>query len=265
MLSDNIKFNQELGYISTPFLQCNGIRIMDDNELKNFIHTLKYAGITKVDTTFYGNCEYHDRFSARKGDYDFMLRLAKVSVSLGITCAPSIFVCEENKELLGELFDIISGITGSSNIHVFLQDYRGRGYLLEDARLTAAGYASLPQKIKDRINLRLYKTEADWLNGTALPEYTKRALIVNLRNDNIEMFEEMPCDEIITYIEKLDDDYYSAIPPINALAEIYGDKSNNRLYRPRDLFWKWQKQYIRGHNIDLYDITDERHCCTVRS
>lgn len=73
------------------------------------------------------------------------------------------------------------------------------------------------------------------------------------------------CDEIVSYVEKLDDDYYSKIPRINDLAVLYGEKTNTRLYRLRDLFWKWQRRYIKENNINVYDVTDERFCSTVRS
>ena len=79
------------------------------------------------------------------------------------------------------------------------------------------------------------------------------------------MFEKMSCDEIVAYVEKLDDEYYSAIPQINELAEIYGDRTNTKLYRLRDLLWKWQKQYIADYGIDIYNVTDERFCSTIRS
>ena len=86
-----------------------------------------------------------------------------------------------------------------------------------------------------------------------MPEYTQRALTVTLRKDNIDQFENMSCDEIIAYVEKLDDDYYKAIPSINELAEIYGNKENEQLYRLRDLFWMWQKDVYkrqrRGRSI----------------
>ena len=98
-----------------------------------------------------------------------------------------------------------------------------------------------------------------------LPEYTQRALTVTLRKDNIDLFENMSCYEIIAYVEKLDDEYYKAIPSINELAEIYGNKENEQLYRLRDLFWMWQKRYIRENHLSLYDITDERYCNTIRS
>lgn len=86
-----------------------------------------------------------------------------------------------------------------------------------------------------------------------------------MRKDNIEMFENMTCDEIISYVEELDDNYYRTIPTINQLAEMYGDKNSTKLYRLRDLFWMWQKPYREENHIDTYNVTDERFCNTIRS
>ena len=43
------------------------------------------------------------------------------------------------------------------------------------------------------------------------------------------MLERMSADEIVAYVEKLDNDYYRAIPSVNELAAMYGDRTNQRL------------------------------------
>ena len=264
-LFDNIAFNKQAGAPGADCLQCNGLKIREKEETDAFILQLKAAGITAIDTTFFGDENCHDTFAAREGDYRFMLRLARSAVENGVFCAPSVVITEENLPYLPELFHVLSGLAGHERIHSFLQDYRGRGYLLENVRLSEESCGKLPDAIKSTLNLARYKTEKAWLTAGALPEYTKRALIVTLRTDNIDMFEKMSCDEIVAYVEKLDDEYYSAIPQINELAEIYGDRTNTKLYRLRDLMWKWQKQYIADHGIDIYNVTDERFCSTIRS
>jgi len=264
-LFDNIAFNRSVGFAGTNFMQCNGIRIRNEAETDEFTEKLKAAGIIMIDTTFFGNEEYHDRFAARPGDYEFMLRLAKSAVRHGIICAPSLVVTEENNVMLDILIDTLAQITDMRNIHAFLPDYRGRGHLTEDVRLTKESYEKLSGKVKSTINISRYKTESEWLSMDILPEYTKRAVVITLRKDNIEQFEQMSCDEVIRYIEDLDDAYYRAIPPINQLSNLYGDSNNTKLYRLRDLFWMWQKRYIRENHLSLYDVTDERLCNTVRS
>lgn len=264
-LLDNIAFNHSIGFVGASFLQCNGIKIRNESEIDKWISQLKDAGVKNIDITFFGNEKYHDQFAARKGDYHFMMQLVKSANKKGMVCTPSLVITEENKEMLEELIEVLSELTPLKNIHSFLPDYRGRGYLLEDSRLTDKSYAALPEVVKGTLNIKRYQTERSWLTHQELPEYTKRELVITLRKDNIDRFEQMSCDEVITSIEKLDEDYYDAIPNINELARKYGDKNNTKLYRQRDLFWMWQKRYIKEHNFHLYDVTDERFCNTVRS
>ena len=59
-------------------------------------------------------------------------------------------------------------------------------------------------------------------------------------------------------VEALDEAYYNAIPPLEQLADLYGDPDGDALYRQRDLFHRYQRRYIREHGLALYDVTDER-------
>ncbi|MBQ6066047.1 MAG: hypothetical protein IJK89_04420 [Clostridia bacterium] len=264
-LLENIAFNRANGWIGARFLQCNGIAIRPEEETDRWLSRIKAAGIERIDTTFFGDRACHDAFAARDGDYDFMLLLASRAAAHGIVCAPTVPVTRENLAMLPELIDTLEAIPGIGPIGCFLPDHRGRGHLLEPYRVTPEDVAGLPEHVRALLDLRRYKTEAEWLADGPLPEYTKRALLITLRADNIDLFERMTCDEIVAYVEGLDDDYYRAIPPVNELAQMYGEPANRRLYRVRDLFWKWQRRYIKEHGLRLYDVTDERNCAAVRS
>lgn len=264
-LYDNLAFNQSIGAPCGKFMQINGIRMRDEAEIDALIKKLYAAGITMIDTTFFGDEAYHDAFAGRKGDYPFMLRLAAAIEKVGIVCAPSIPVFENNKHLLDGLFDVLSQVVDPVNIHFFLNDHRGHGEKVDHLRLTEEGYASLSDTVKKHLNLSRYRTERDWLSSDELPEYTRRFLVISLLPDNIDLFERMTCEEIIAYVEALDDAYYASLPSINELAKLYGDPTDTRYYRVRDLAWKWQKRYREEHGITLYDVTDERLCHTIRS
>lgn len=264
-LFDTIAFNRSVGFVGARFLQCNGIAMRNAAETDEFVRKLKDAGVTDIDTTFFGDETFHDRFAAREGDWQFMLRLAESAGRHGLTCSPSVVLLRDNLAMLPGLFDTLAQVAEVRNIHSFLPDYRGRGHLVENSRLSREDCDALPENVKRTFNAGRYKTEREWLNGEALPEYTRRAVIITLRRDNIEQFERMTCEEMVRYVEQLDDTYYAAIPGISELAKMYGDRKNERLYRARDLFWMWQRRYIREHGLTLYDVTDERYCCTVRS
>ncbi len=264
-LADTIAFNRSVGFAGADFLQCNGIALRDAAGLDEFLRTIRDAGVKAIDTTFFGTEDFHDRFAARPGDYRFLLGLAQAAARHGLTCSPTVVLLRDNLPMLPELFAVLEALPGGGRIYSFLPDYRGRGHLVENARLTRTEAENLPENVRRTFNITRYKTEREWLCGEPLPEYTKRAVIITLRRDNIERFEAMTGADIVRYAEDLDDRYYAAIPDVNTLAAMYGDRENECLYRVRDLFWKWQRRYLREHNRTLYDVTDERFCCTVRS
>ena len=264
-LLDTIEFNRRAQFPGAGFLQVNGISLRDTPETDAFVRRLRDAGVESIDTTFYGTETYHDRFAARKGDFRFLLRLVESAAKQGLHCTLSVPLSTENLPMLAELLYILAQMGDLSQLVTFLPDYRGRGDRMEEIRLTEAHIEQLPTEARKALNLKRYKTEREWLSEGALPEYTQRALIVNLRRDNIDMLEAMSCEEIVAYVEALDDAYYRAIPDINTLAEMYGDRENARLYKLRDLFWKWQKRYIAEKHLELYDVTDERFCASIRS
>lgn len=264
-LFDNIAYNQSLGFPSVGFLQCNGIKIRNRRETDEWVRKLKAAGISLIDITFFGDEPYHDRFSARQGDYRFMMQLAESATENGLRCAPSLVMTEESRPMLEALHATLTTFIDAHDIHSFLPDYRGRGYLLEDARMTEKGLHSLSTDLKRTLNVSRYKTEKDWLDAGDFPTQTKRSLIISLRTDNIDCLESMPCNDIIAHVEHLDDTFHQTLPDIHALAALYGDRKNTQLYRARDLLWKWQKRYLEENPMNLYNVTDVRFLSAMRS
>ena len=263
-LFDTIAFNRKNGHPASRFLQCNGIALREKEETDDFVKHIRDAGIENIDATFYGTEEYHDCFAARNGDFRFMLQLAESAGRYGLKCNLTVPITTENLSMLTQLIHILAQAADIRNLHTFLPDYRGRGNLVESIRLTETDIELLPDTARQALNLRRYRTERDWLSENVLPEYEKRGLIVTLRKDNIDLLEHMTCEEIVAYVEGLDEAYYSAIPSVNKLAALYGDPENKKLYRLRDLFWKWQRRYIAENGLRLYDVTDERFCASIR-
>jgi len=264
-LIDNIVLNKSFGFSGIRYLQINGLKFKNQSELTEYLINAKNAGIISIDTTFYGLEEYHDKFAARKGDFRYLLNILKIALEIGIIPKPTFVILEDNKDQIEDLISLLQkyiGVDGA--IHGFLQDYRGNGENLENVRLTLQSYEAMSDKIKQYINISRYKTEEEWLNGNSFSQYTSRNLILALRPDNIDMLETMTCDEIINYLIDLDKRYYNVIPDIDVLAKFYGNKNCQKLYRQRDLLWKWQKQFIADNKLQLHDVTDERLCGSMR-
>jgi hypothetical protein len=256
-LYDNILLNKKFHFPGWSFLQINGIRIKNDSELDKYFRRINEAGITNIDTTFYGLSDFHDGFASRKGDFEYLLKIIEYANEYNINVQPSIPIFEENKKQIGELIDLLYKHLENKKLTMFLPDYRGYGIRLEDVRLNKSSYEKLPDDIKGIINISRYKSEKEWLEENKWSKLPNRKLNLSLTPDTIKTINKMPCDEVIKYLIDIDEKYYSTVPEICDLAKIYGNKENEKLYRERDLRWKWQKQYINDNKINIQDITDE--------
>lgn len=108
------------------------------------------------------------------------------------------------------------------------------------------------------LNGNIYRPESEWLSDPAPVQESNRLVIVSLRTDNIDNYEKRDALSVVEEIEALDEDYYSAFPTFDELAEKYGDPEGDRLYRIRDLYHHYRSLFAEDHKLDIYDVTDER-------
>ena len=73
----------------------------------------------------------------------------------------------------------------------------------------------------------------------------------------------MPAEEILSFLESLDDRYLSQLPSLPELAAKFGDPGNEQLFRIRDLVLKWQQRFIADTGNTIYDMHDESHHFSV--
>ena len=83
-------------------------------------------------------------------------------------------------------------------------------------------------------------------------------ILITLRPDNIEEYENGSAVDIVREIETLDEKYYSSFPGFAELAEVYGNQDGDRMYRFRDLFHHYRLLYAKEYDAQVYDVTDER-------
>lgn len=257
-----IDFCRSIGSATGEFLQFDGMQFRTDEELEVLLRQLKDHGIQLIDLTFYGTENYHDRFAARIGDYRLMMRTLAQANRARLDVTVSIPITHENAGQTDALLEELEQYR-TQNIRCFVPHSEGRGRLLDPVRFSAKDYENLSEKVRGRINTARFKTEAQWLRS-GFPVEEKRALTVTLRPDNVDFFEGLSFAETIAYLEKLDEDYYAAIPAVEALAKIYGDPNGDRYYSARDLYLSYQRRYIADHKIEVYDINDERQCFSRR-
>lgn len=257
-----IDFCQRTGSATGEFLQFDGMKFRTDEELEVLLRQLKEHGIKLIDLTFYGTEEYHDRFAARKGDYRLMMHTLAMANQVGMDVTVSIPITHENVDQIDDLIAQLNHYR-TQRITCFIPHGEGRGRLLEPVRFSTEDYCKLSEDVHSRINWKRFKTEADWLHS-GFPITENRVLTVTLRPENVEFFERLSFGETIAYLEKLDNDYYAALPTVEELAEIYGDPNGNRYYSARDLHLNYQRRYLDDHRIQVYDMNDERHCFSRR-
>lgn len=261
-LTDYIRFSQKIGSPSAKFLQLNGLTLRDEVGTAAFVGEIREVGIELVDLTFYGTKAYHDRFAGRPGDFDYLLRILAAANRAGLPVRISYPLQKENMHCVEEVMKMLEAYQ-ISEISVFLPHCKGRGKTLDDQRLTSDDYESLSERVKKY--LRSYRTEQEFLKDAALETPGSRVLALALKPENIEQLESMSLEEILAYLEDLDDRYYNAIPPVEELAARYGRKEGKRLYRRfRDLHLEWQQRFLADSGAELWDMNDETHHFSVR-
>lgn len=258
-----VDFMKSIGSPGGDFLQFDGMKIRDEDEIYKLLSDLKYHGIKLINLTFYGTKDYHDAFARREGDYDFMMKVLGTANKIGLDVEIGIPLTQESAPMIDSMLDELEKYK-TQRIMLFVPHEEGRGVLLNKIRFTAEDYAEMSDRAKKHFNDKLYKTEAQWLAKNSFSKLQKRSLTISLTPENIDMFEAMDFFEAIEYLEKLDDDYFNLIPDMDSLAELYGDKNGNRFYRERDLYLHWQRKYIKDNALKVYDINDERQCFVRR-
>lgn len=261
-LLDYIQFSQEINAPSARFLQLNGLKFRDRSETDSFIRLIRDAGIESVDLTFYGTRVYHDRFAGRAGDFEFLLELLRSANKAGIDVYASLPVTKENIGQTEELLTLLDKFH-LSRTSVFLPHSKGRGRTLSEHRLAADDCVGLSERINEQLSK--YWTEEEFLHTAEFERPQQRSLILSLKPENIEQLESMSAEEIIAFLEALDDRYYGTIPPVEELAARYGDPKGRRLYRRfRDLHLEWQQRFLEESRVEAWDMNDETHHFSVR-
>ena len=262
-LLEAISFCRSIGSATGEFLQLDGIKFRDDAQLYALFASLKDSGIQQTNLTFYGTEQYHDHFAARSGDYGYMLRMLRIANDIGLPASVGVPLTHENTMQAAPLLEEL-GHFALTNLRFFVPHGEGRGKALESIRFSQKDYDMLSEDIKSRFNRTVYRPEKDWVASAPhlLPQ--RRVLTLTLTADNMTHFEQMPFDDTIAYLEELDEAYYAAIPDLNQLIRRYGDPQGENFYSLRDLHLAYQRRFIAEHNLNLYDVNDERHCFSRR-
>ncbi len=256
-LKEAIRTLRRLGSPSASFLECDGMKMRSDEECLDLIGMLLEEGIKKLSFTVYGLSDYHDRFAGRKGDFDLILRMMKAAEKKGLSFSSRIPLTTENISQADPLVDLLKN-QGSESVSLFVPHEEGRGKLLSPLRLDRERFLQLSPASQSLLNRNVYRTEGEWLEAPEAVHDQNRMILLTLRPDNMEEYERQGAISVLRKIEALDERYYSVFPAFSELAELYGDPCSEKLYGIRDLHYHYRTRYLRDHNIQIYDVTDER-------
>ena len=133
-LKEAVGILQKLGSPMADFLQCDGMKMRNETECLDLMRMLHDEGIKQLNFTVYGLANYHDRFAAKHGDFDLLMRMMKAANQIGLPFTAGIPLTRENIKDIDELVNILKEV-GSENIFLFIPHEEGRGKYLSDIRL----------------------------------------------------------------------------------------------------------------------------------
>ncbi len=255
---------RRLGGPTADFLQCDGMKMRSDAECAELMGMLRDEGIKRLNFTLYGLSDYHDRFAGRKGDFELNLRMMRAAKASRLPFSTGIPLTAENVREVDRLVGVLQD-HGSEKVFLTIPHEEGRGKLLRGVRLGMREFLGLSAETQELLNRALFRTEGDWLRDPEPIRDTKRMVLIALRADNMDAFENRDAISVVREIEALDEAYYASFPGFQELAELYGDPDSEKLYRVRDLYYHYRTQYAQDHDIRVYDVTDERQSGSRRS
>ena len=259
-----IRTLRRLGGPMADFLQCDGMKMRNDTECIELMGMLHDEGIKQLNFTLYGLSDYHDRFAGRKGDFELNMRMMRAAKTVQLPFTTGIPLTAENIHEVDDLVSILQD-NGSEKVFLTIPHEEGRGKLLRDVRLSMKEFLELSGETQKLLNRTIYRTEGDWLRDPEPIHDTQRMVMIVLRADNIGAYESRDAMSVIREIEELDERYYSSFPGFQELTKIYGNPDSEKMYRSRDLYYHYRAQYAQDHDIQVYDVTDERQSGSRRS
>ena len=257
-LRDTLRTLREIGSPHTEFLQCDGMRMRNEAECADLTEMLAEEGVKQLNFTLYGLREYHDRFAARPGDFDLLLRMARAAKAAGLKVSVGYPLTAESAPQADPVLELLNETKACDRIYLFVPHSEGRGANLQSIRFSENDLQALSADARKLLNRELYRPEGEWITGPWYKEETKRTLLLSLRADELEQYEKKTPGELIAETEALDDAYYAAFPTFRELAERYGDPAGKRFYRQRDLFHHYRRLYAAEFGVKVCDVMDER-------
>ncbi|MDR1085013.1 MAG: radical SAM protein [Deltaproteobacteria bacterium] len=247
------------GYEPLP-LQINGLGFRPDDELRCLLIEKKEAGFKQISLTFAGPSEMHDLWCGRKGEFDFLVRIAVICGEIGFPRLEKLFLTESSWTRLPELMDFLDRISGEVIREIHTLSYVGWAKFLEKERIHESTNEALPERVRKLAKLDGLKTEREWFSiidqGHIDQEVLNVSIMIRLQENNLEWIEETDCEEVVEELKFRRQEAWSVLPPLYRLASAYGDRNNDCLYRLSELRHLWLDRFAR----DSPTLADQVDC-----
>lgn len=239
------------------WLRTGGLRMRSDAEIQRWIEQWRKTGGAVVHGSFAGYRETHDWWNNREGDYDFLMRIQKVAVELGIEVGQTFFLMKNTLPDLRAVLDDIERLNARHR-HRFLIPVgylgRARSNAAQRERVTEEDldqFARLDIASETGFERERWKSEREWItafrsNGHTLQE---QGLCLRVNEQNVGKIESTPCDEIVDELLRRTTAAYAALPSHRQLMDAYGDSNSTRIYAwDHEVERLWLDRHIRRHD-----------------
>jgi hypothetical protein len=257
ILLDYLRFRREHQMPGWDYLPLNGLRSRNSKGIRNYLEILREGGVKVINLTFFGLQRSHDAWAGRRGDFRYLLRLAKLFPQFGLARSEAVFLYKGNLGEIPDLLSTLDEIPGLIRREFGPWDYLGRGRGLEGERLDLSTLEMLSADLCERVDTKQNRTESSWMDAihnNEIPEKSKRVYLIQIRDDNIEYLEKTNCREVLEGLLKGEHQYQGPEFSLQELSGRVGDKNNMKIYSLRDLEWKWLELFClsNGKKVPAY-------------
>jgi len=246
-------------------LQMDGCIFMPEDDLERILEGHRRAGYDRYSMTLTGFRDLHDLWAGRKGEFDFLMLMAKIAARLGYERQENILISQSSIPQLQQLTDCLDSLSGKRIRFVKPVGYGMASHYMEKERITRADIPRIPPNLlpytdfafDDKSGVhpyRLVKTEKEWISwiqNHSVEVQHNTSLGIHMESGNIDYLESASCDDICKEYFEQHIKELQQMPEIVALCDKYGDPSNEKLYHLYEIDSKWTHAYRVEHNLPL--------------
>ncbi len=93
-----------------------GLKWRAEGELRGWLESLRTMGIKRLHFAFAGMDRIHDRWNARRGDFEYLTGMQRIGAELGMCASQSLFTTKNTLPCLDDLIDHLDGIGGEARL-----------------------------------------------------------------------------------------------------------------------------------------------------